>query len=80
MLSETSGDFVVLEQPKSVPTIKSVSRVTNNLAVFMFPPVISSLVLGFILVFPLKTLNPGARLRLFGFTARRKLRAPKISR
>jgi hypothetical protein len=36
MPSETSGDFVVPEQPKSVPTMKIASKVTNNLAVFMF--------------------------------------------
>jgi hypothetical protein len=36
MLSETSGDFVVPEQPARVPTNKSVSKVTNNLLVFMF--------------------------------------------
>ena len=36
MLSETSGDFVgVLEHPERVPTIKSVRKGTNNLAVFM---------------------------------------------
>jgi hypothetical protein len=36
MLSETSGDFLVPEHPARVPTIKSVSKVTNNLPVFMF--------------------------------------------
>jgi hypothetical protein len=36
MPSETSGDFVVPEHPKRLPTIKSVSKVTNDLVVFMF--------------------------------------------